>query len=217
VAEKETRVLSSTLYRAVGAEAAGIQEEIIPALARRREPADQDKFIGSVELAEKVESFFRGATAPQEVINLNNSEDFSLPLDSKLVGAIFSVLMLVATLIDVFLGQGIGALSGAVYGILLITFVYLVSQDKAWDPVLMGPAIYFVAILIAGQFTLSGVGSFLMQQSTMLLPTLAFNATWVIGATVVASALTYLRINGQKSSAASQPSDLYEAPEEAQR
>lgn len=217
MAEKETRTLNSTLYRAVGAEIDGIQDEVVPALARRREPADQDKFVGSLELAEKVESFFKGATAPQEIIQMQDSEGFSLPLSSKVIGILFSVLMLAAALVDVFLGRGIGALSGAVYAFLLITFVYLVSIDKAWDPVLMGPLIYFFAIAIAGQFTLSGVGSFLMQQSTMLLPTLAFNATWVLGASVVAAALTYLRVNGQKTSAASQPSDLYEVPEEAQR
>ena len=217
MAQKETRSLASTLYRSVGASTDGLQEEVVPALARRREPADQDKFVGSLELAEKVESFFKGATAPQEIIDLTDDEGFSLPLPSKVIGIIFSVIMLAAAFLDVFLGNGIGALSGAVYAILLITFVYLVSIEKPWDPVLMGPLIYFFAILIAGQFTLSGVGSFLMQQSTMLLPTLAFNATWVLGATVVAAALTYLRLNGQKSSAASQPSDLYEVPEEAQK
>ena len=217
MAQKETRTLQSTLYRAVGADIDGVQEEVIPALARRREPADQDKFIGSVELAEKVESFFKGATAPQEIVNLTDDEGFSLPVSSKVIGIAFSAIMLAAALLDVFLGNGISALSGAVYAILLITFVYLVSIDNPWDPVLMGPLIYFFAILIAGQFTLSGAGSFFMQQSTMLLPTLAFNATWVIGATVVAAALTYLRVNGQKTNAASQPSDLYEAPEEAQR
>jgi hypothetical protein len=217
VANKETRMLSSQSYRAVGAELHGLSEEVLPALARRREPADQDKFIGSMELAEKVESFFKGATAPQEVIELHQGEGFKLPISSKIAAIIFTVVMLAAALLDVFLGNGIGALSGVVYAIVLITLVYLVSLKNAWDPVLMGPIIYFVSIAIAGQFNLSTVGSFFMKQTTMLLPTLAFNATWVLGATVIAAALTYLRLNGQKSNEPSQPLYPSEALEEAQK
>lgn len=205
MAEKEVRTLPPTLYRAVGATSHSLNEEVIPALARRREPADQDKFLGSMELAEKVESFFKGSTAPQEVIYIDQSEGFSLPISSKVAAIVFSVLMLAATLLDVFLGNGIGAFSGVIYAILIITMVYLVDVKNAWDPILMGPLIYFFAILIAGQFNLSGVGSFLIQQSTMLLPTLAFNATWVIGATVIAAVLIYLRVNGQKTNVVSQP------------
>jgi hypothetical protein len=217
VSEKQLRKLTPQLYRAVGAESQGITDDVLPALARRREPVDQDKFIGSSELAEKVESFFKGATAPQEIIEVKDHTEFSLPISSKFAAILFSVIMLAATLLDVFLGSGIGALSGVVYAIVLISLVYLVSIENAWDPILIGPLIYFGAILISGQFNLSGVGSFLTQQVTMLLPTLAFNATWVVGATIIAAALTYLRVNGQKASELSQPSDLYEVPEEAQR
>jgi hypothetical protein len=217
VSDKEIKTLSSTLYRAVGAEGPGLDENVVPALARRRVPADQDKFIGSLELAEKVESFFKGSTAPQEIIHVRDTEGFSLPISSKLAGVIFLVVMLAASLLDVFLGNGIGTLSGVVYAALLITFIYLVSLKNAWDPILMGPLIYFVSVLIAGQFNLSGVGSLVMQQSTMLLPTLAFNATWVLGATILGAALTYLRVNGQKTTVASPLSDPYEVPEEEQR
>lgn len=217
VANKETRSLSAQSYRAVGAELHGLSEEVLPALARRREPADQDKFIGSMELAEKVESFFKGATAPQDVIELHESEGFKLPISSKLAGVFFVVVMLAAALLDVFLGNGIGTLSGVVYAIVLITLVYVVSLKNAWDPVLMGPIIYFVAVAIAGQFNLSTIGSFFMKQTTMLLPTLAFNATWVLGATVLAAALTYLRVNGQKTNEPSQPLYPSEVPEEEQR
>lgn len=217
MSDKEIKTLSSTLYRAVGAEGPTIDENVIPALARRREPADQDKFIGSLELAEKVESFFRGATAPQEIIQASDTESFSLPLSSKIAGIIFLIVMLAASLLDVFLGGGIGTLSGVVYATLLITFIYLVSMKNAWDPVLMGPLIYFVSVLIAGQFNLSGVGSLIMQQGTMLLPTLAFNATWVLGASVLAAALTYLRVNGQKTTVVSPLSDPYEVLEEEQK
>jgi hypothetical protein len=119
--------------------------------------------------------------------------------------------------LDVFLGNGIGTLSGVVYAIVLITLVYAVSLKNAWDPVLMGPFIYFVAVAIAGQFNLSTLGSFFVKQTTMLLPTLAFNATWVLGATVLAAALTYLRVNGQKTNELSQPLYPSEVPEEEQR
>lgn len=217
MSDKEIKTLSSTLYRAVGAEGPTIDENVIPALARRREPADQDKFIGSLELAEKVESFFKGATAPQEIIQASDTERFSLPLSSKIAGVIFLIVMLAASLSDVFLGGGIGTLSGVVYATLLITFIYLVSMKNAWDPVLMGPLIYFVSVLIAGQFNLSGVGSLIMQQGTMLLPTLAFNATWVLGASVLAAALTYLRVNGQKTTVVSPLSSPYEFLEEEQK
>lgn len=217
MSEKQIRQISPQLYRAVGAELHGLAADVLPALARRREPADQDKFVGSVELAEKVESFFRGATAPQEIIEIDDSPGFTLPISSKLAAFLFSVIMLAATLLDVFLGSGIGALSGVIYAVVIIALVYLVSLKNAWDPILMGPLIYFGSIFISGQFNLSGVGSFLTQQATMLLPTLAFNATWVVGASIVAAALTYLRVNGQKTSDSSSPSDLYEVPEEAQR
>lgn len=217
MSNKEIRTLASTLYRAVGAEVHGLNENVIPALARRREPADQDKFIGSLELAEKVESFFKGVTAPQEVLTVHENERFTLPIGSKLAGLIFMMVMLAASLLDVFLGSGIGVLSGVVYAILLITFVYLVSIHSAWDPILMGPLIYFVSVVIAGQFNLSGVGSFVVKQTTMLLPTLAFNATWVLGATVLAAALTYLRVNGQRTIAVVPLSNPYEVPEEEQR
>jgi hypothetical protein len=48
--------------------------------------------------------------------------------------------------------------------------------------------------LILGQLTLSQTGSFFLKQTAMLLTTLAFNAPWMVGSTLIAFLITYIRL-----------------------
>ena len=205
MSEENRRELEPRFYRAVGA--TGPQsEKAFPALARRREKNIEDKFADSQEIAKKVESFYRG-TSPNQVITENltskanarddNSERVSgvkSSLSAKTAAILILVLPLIVGLIDVLVTGRIGIITSLAYSITLLYLATTINMRNAWDPVIAGPVAYLIVTLILGQLTLGSAGSFMLQQVAMILTTLAFNAPWIVGATVIAFVIALRRI-----------------------
>ena len=204
MSDENKRELEPRFYRAVGA--TGPQsEKAFPALARRREKNTEDKFADSQEIAKKVENFYRG-TSPNQVITeqlTQNKERVSFservswlqpPLPAKTAALLILVVPLIIGLIDVLLTGRIGIITSFAYSITLLYLAATINMRNAWDPVIAGPVAYLIVALILGQLTLSPTGSFLLKQTAMILTTLAFNAPWMVGSTVIAFAIVFLRV-----------------------
>jgi hypothetical protein len=204
VAEENRRELEPRYYRSVGA--TGPQSEnAYPALARRKESAATDKFADSQEIAKKVENFYKG-TSPNQVLTeelaQNEEEKISFaqrvswlqpPLPARTAVVLILVVPLIIGLLDVLLTGRIGIITSLAYSITLIYLAATIESRHYWDPVISGPIAYFLIVLILGQLTLSSAGSFMLKQTAMLLTTLAFNAPWMVGSTVLAFLITYVR------------------------
>jgi len=204
VSDENNRELEPRFYRAVGA--SGPQsEKAFPALARRREKNTEDKFADSQEIAKKVENFYKG-TSPNLVITeqlSQNKERVSFservswlqpPLPAKTAALLILVVPLIIGLIDVLLTGRIGIITSFAYSITLLYLAATINMRNAWDPVIAGPVAYLIVALILGQLTLSPTGSFMLKQTAMILTTLAFNAPWMVGSTVLAFAIVFLRV-----------------------
>ena len=205
MSEENRRELEPRFYRAVGA--SGKQsEKAFPALARRRGKNTEDKFADSQEIAKKVENFYKG-TSPNQVITENltskanardeNSERVSglkSPLSAKAAAVLILVLPLSVGLIDVLVTGRIGIITSLAYSITLLYLAITINMRNAWDPVIAGPVAYLIVTLILGQITLVSGGSFMLKQVAMILTTLAFNAPWIVGSTVIAFVIALRRI-----------------------
>ena len=204
MSDENNRELEPRFYRAVGA--TGPQsEKAFPALARRREKSTEDKFADSQEIAKKVENFYKG-TSPNQVITeqlTQNKERVSFservswlqpPLPAKTAALLILVVPLIIGLIDVLLTGRIGIITSFAYSITLLYLAATINMRNAWDPVIAGPVAYLIVALILGQLTLSPTGSFMLKQTAMILTTLAFNAPWMVGSTVLAFAIVFLRV-----------------------
>ena len=205
MSEENRRELEPRFYRAVGA--SGKQsEKAFPALARRRGKNTEDKFADSQEIAKKVENFYKG-TSPNQVITENltskvnardeNSERVSglkSPLSAKAAAVLILVLPLIVGLIDVLVTGRIGIITSLAYSITLLYLAITINMKNAWDPVIAGPVAYLIVTLILGQITLVSGGSFMLKQVAMILTTLAFNAPWIVGSTVIAFVIALRRI-----------------------
>ena len=204
MSDENKRELEPRFYRAVGA--SGPQsEKAFPALARRREKNTEDKFADSQEIAKKVENFYKG-TSPNQVITeqlSQNKERVSFservswlqpPLPAKTAALLILVVPLIIGLIDVLLTGRIGIITSFAYSITLLYLAATINMRNAWDPVIAGPVAYLIVALILGQLTLSPTGSFMLKQTAMILTTLAFNAPWMVGSTVLAFAIVFLRV-----------------------
>lgn len=205
MSEENRRELEPRFYRAVGA--SGKQsEKAFPALARRRGKNTEDKFADSQEIAKKVENFYKG-TSPNQVITENltskanardeNSERVSglkSPLSAKAAAVLILVLPLIVGLIDVLVTGRIGIITSLAYSITLLYLAITINMRNAWDPVIAGPVAYLIVTLILGQITLVSGGSFMLKQVAMILTTLAFNAPWIVGSTVIAFVIALRRI-----------------------
>jgi len=205
VAEDNRRELEPRYYRAVGA--TGPQSEnAYPALARRKESAATEKFADSQEIAKKVENFYKG-TSPNQVLTKQLADEerekisfaervswLQPPLPAKTAVVLILVVPLILGLIEVLLTGRIGIITSLAYSVTLIYLAATIESKHAWDPVVAGPVAYLFITLILGQLTLSQTGSFFLKQTAMLLTTLAFNAPWMVGSTLIAFLITYIRL-----------------------
>ena len=111
----------------------------------------EDKFADSLEIAKKVENFYKG-TSPNQVITENltskanardeNSERVSglkSPLSAKAAAVLILVLPLIVGLIDVLVTGRIGIITSLAYSITLLYLAITINMRNAWDPVIAGP------------------------------------------------------------------------------
>jgi len=107
------------------------------------------------------------------------------------------VVTLAATVIvgfaDALLNDRLGWLTGLA---LLVSSVYsalVVRRADIWAAALMPPLAFVAAVLTAGQLTLRPGGGFVTREGLMIVETLAENALWIIGTTLVCLVIVMVR------------------------
>ncbi len=202
VSEKKSRKLEPRFYKAVGA--TGPQsDKAFPALARRRAQGSNEKFADSQEIAKKVTDFYAG-TAPTKIVKEKEEffdEDYESkvswlqpPVSAKIASAMILVIPLIFGLLDVLLTGQVGVITSFAYSITLLYLAFGIDKRHTWDPVLAGPISYFFVILVLGQLVLSNSGALWLREVAMILTTLAFNAPWIVGSTLIAFGISFIRI-----------------------
>ncbi len=94
---------------------------------------------------------------------------------------------------DALINDSIGMLTGLA---LLVSSVYaavVVRRADIWAAVVIPPLAFLAATLTAGQLTLDSSGSLLIREGYMLFRTLAVNAPWILGTTVVCLVIVLVR------------------------
>jgi hypothetical protein len=167
------RVDTGRLYRSAGAEGPATLDAI-PAIdpswppARRTEVADDEK-------PAPVRSAQRGLTY------------------SGVVVIVVGVTVLVA-IAEALLREEVGVLTGIA---LLASSVYcalVVRRADIWAAVVIPPLAFLVALLTAGQLTIRGkTGGLLVREGALLFVSLATNAPWILGTTLVCLVIVLVR------------------------
>jgi hypothetical protein len=98
-----------------------------------------------------------------------------------------------AAFIEAILRHEIGWITGVA---LLVSSVYsalVVRRADIWAAVVVPPLAFLVAALTAGQLTLGKSGGFVIRQGVGLFQTLALNAPWVLGTTLICLVVVLVR------------------------
>ena len=108
-----------------------------------------------------------------------------------------AVVIMAATIlvgfVDALLNHKLGWLTGVA---LVASSVYAalnVRPADAWAPAILAPLSFMAANLTAGQLTRGGSGSWFIREGYMIFRSLAVNAPWIIGATVICAAIAFWR------------------------
>jgi hypothetical protein len=99
----------------------------------------------------------------------------------------------VAAFLEAILRHDIGWITGVA---LLVSSVYsalVVRRADIWAAVVVPPLAFLVAALTAGQLTLGKSGGFVIRQGVGLFQTLALNAPWVLGTTLICLVIVLVR------------------------
>lgn len=94
---------------------------------------------------------------------------------------------------DALINNSLGILTGIA---LLVSSVYcalLVRPADIWAAAIIPPLAFLAAALTAGQLTLDGPGSLVVREGYMLLKTLAQNAPWIVGTTLICFVIVVVR------------------------
>jgi hypothetical protein len=167
------RVDTGRLYRSAGAEGPATLDAI-PAIDPSRPPARRVDTTADEKPA-AVRSAQRGLTY------------------SGVVVIVVGVTVLVA-LAEALLRNEIGVLTGIA---LLVSSVYcaiVVRRTDIWAAVVIPPLAFLVALLTAGQLTIRAkTGGLLVREGALLFVSLATNAPWILGTTLVCLVIVLVR------------------------
>jgi hypothetical protein len=167
------RVDTGRLYRSAGVEGPATLDAI-PAIDPARAPGRRVDVVDDEKPA-VVRSAQRGLTY------------------SGVVVIVVGVTVLVA-LAEALLRNQIGLLTGVA---LLASSVYcalVVRRADIWAAVVIPPLAFLVALLTAGQLTIRGkTGGLLVREGALLFVSLATNAPWILGTTVVCLVIVLVR------------------------
>jgi hypothetical protein len=105
---------------------------------------------------------------------------------------VISVTVLVA-FADALINNKLGIITGVALAVSSIYTAITVRRADIWAAVVMPPIAFLVAALTAGQLTLDSSGSLLIREAYMLFRTLAVNAPWILGTTVVCLVIVLVR------------------------
>jgi hypothetical protein len=105
---------------------------------------------------------------------------------------VIAVTVLVA-FADALINDKLGVITGVALAISSIYAAFTVRRADIWAAVVVPPLAFLVAALTAGQLTLDSSGSLLIREAYMLFRTLAVNAPWIIGTTLVCLVIVLVR------------------------
>lgn len=94
---------------------------------------------------------------------------------------------------DALINDSLGIITGIA---LLVSSVYcalLVRPADIWAAAIIPPLAFLAATLTAGQLTLDSAGSFVVREGYMILKTLAQNAPWIVGTTIICFIIVIVR------------------------
>lgn len=94
---------------------------------------------------------------------------------------------------DALINDSLGILTGVA---LLVSSVYcalLVRPADIWAAAIIPPLAFLAATLTAGQLTLDSAGSLVVREGYMILKTLAQNAPWIVGTTLICFVIVIVR------------------------
>ncbi len=94
---------------------------------------------------------------------------------------------------DALINDSLGIITGIA---LLVSSVYcalLVRPADIWAAAIIPPLAFLAATLTAGQLTLDSAGSFIVREGYMILKTLAQNAPWIVGTTLICLVIVIVR------------------------
>lgn len=105
---------------------------------------------------------------------------------------VIAVTVLVA-FADALINDKLGSITGVGLAVSSIYAAVTVRRADIWAAVVMPPLAFLVAALTAGQLTLDSSGSLLLREAYMLFRSLAVNAPWIIGTTLVCLVIVLVR------------------------
>ena len=105
---------------------------------------------------------------------------------------VVSVTVLVA-FADALINDKLGILTGVALAVSSIYAALTVRRADIWAAVVVPPLAFLVAALTAGQLTLDSSGSLVLREAYMLFRTLAVNAPWILGTTIVCLVIVLVR------------------------
>jgi hypothetical protein len=105
---------------------------------------------------------------------------------------VIAVTVLVA-FADALINDKLGVITGVALAVSSIYAAFTVRRADIWAAVVVPPLAFLVAALTAGQLTLDSSGSLLIREAYMLFRTLAVNAPWIIGTTLVCLVIVLVR------------------------
>lgn len=107
------------------------------------------------------------------------------------------VVVMLGTILVAFADALINDSLGIITGIaLLVSSVYcalLVRPADIWAAAIIPPLAFLAATLTAGQLTLDSAGSLVVREGYMILKTLAQNAPWIVGTTLICLVIVIVR------------------------
>jgi hypothetical protein len=109
------------------------------------------------------------------------------------VGVVVVAATVLMAFADALITNRIGTITGLA---LLVSSVYaavVVRRSDIWAAVVVPPLAFLAATLTAGQLTLDKTGSLLIREGYMVFRTLAVNAPWILGTTLVCLVIVLLR------------------------
>jgi hypothetical protein len=169
-------VNTGRLYRSAGAEGPATLDAI---------PAIDPSYVPrSAAVAEPVPS---STVAPAAVQGGGRGLTYS-----GVVVVVVAVTVLVA-FADALINDKLGVITGAALAVSSIYAAFTVRRADIWAAVVVPPLAFLIAALTAGQLTLDSSGSLLIREAYMLFRTLAVNAPWIIGTTLVCLVIVLVR------------------------
>lgn len=176
-------VQTSSLYRSSGYSAETPAEDPFarPADTPSAEPADQTAMLGGMSTT-AAPVYNQAPVAPEKGWG---------------TGAVALFLIVVTTVVgfvDMTMNRELTWITGGVFVIACVIAAFSVRPRDLWTAVITPPLAFLVALLISGQpSTLSGSGSLILREASLVVTGLAFNAPYIFGGTILAFVIVLIR------------------------